>query len=96
MPIYEYRCPACSIFEVISPMGASSELQPCPTCGQASQRKISVPNLSKTSSAAFQLIDSTHRSASEPQVVSGSLPGGAPRRSQPYTSNPLHHKLPRP
>ena len=96
MPIYEYRCPACSIFEVISPMGAASDLQSCPTCGHLARRKMSVPNLSKTGSAAFQLIDSSERSASEPQVVSGALPGNPKRPRQPFTSNPLHSKLPRP
>ncbi|MHA7155663.1 FmdB family zinc ribbon protein [Arthrobacter sp. TMN-50] len=96
MPIYEYRCPDCSIFEVISPMGAASDLRPCPACGQAARRKISAPNLSKTGSAAFQLIDSTQRSASEPPIVSGALPGRSTRQSQRYTSNPLHSKLPRP
>ncbi|WP_026552751.1 zinc ribbon domain-containing protein [Arthrobacter sp. H20] len=96
MPIYEYRCPECSIFEAIFPMGAASDLQPCPTCGQTSRRKMSAPNLSKTGSAAFKLIDSAHRSASEPQVLTGALPPGSHRKVQAYTSNPLHSKLPRP
>lgn len=96
MPIYEYRCPECSIFEVISPMGAASDQRSCPTCGQTARRKISVPNLSKTGTAAFQLIDSAARSASEPQVVTGALPATSRRKSQPYTTNPLHRKLPRP
>ncbi|MHA7276401.1 FmdB family zinc ribbon protein [Arthrobacter sp. Hz1] len=96
MPIYEYRCPGCSTFEVISPMGATPDLQSCPACGQAARRKISAPNLSKAGSAAFQLIDSTRRSAAEPGVVSGALPSASSRKRQLYTSNPLHSKLPRP
>lgn len=96
MPIYEYRCPECSIFEVISPMSAASDQQSCPTCGGAARRKMSVPNLSKAGTSAFQLIDSSERSASEPQVVTGALPSKSRRKSQPYTSNPLHRKLPRP
>ena len=96
MPIYEYFCPQCAAFEVIRPMGAASELQSCPECGQPARRKISAPHLSRTGTAAFQLIDSTHRSASEPQVVNGALPSTGARRAQPYSSNPLHRKLPRP
>lgn len=57
---------------------------------------MSVPNLSKAGTSAFQLIDSSERSASEPQVVTGALPSKSRRKSQPYTSNPLHRKLPRP
>ncbi|WP_333483478.1 zinc ribbon domain-containing protein [Arthrobacter sp. CAN_A1] len=77
-------------------MAAASDLQSCPTCGQPARRKISVPNLSKAGSSAFRLVDSAERSASEPQVVAGALPSTSRRKSQPYTSNPLHRKLPRP
>lgn len=96
MPIYEYRCPNCAIFEVILPLGAAEETQTCPTCRQTARRKISAPNLSKTGTSAFKLIESTVRSASEPQVVAGSLPPAGRRKTQPYSSNPLHRKLPRP
>jgi hypothetical protein len=77
-------------------MAAAAEVQACPTCGQAARRKISAPHLSRTGTAAFSLIDSTNRSASEPQVVTGTLPPANPRKPSPYSSNPLHRKLPRP
>ncbi|WP_294569330.1 zinc ribbon domain-containing protein [uncultured Arthrobacter sp.] len=96
MPIYEYSCSQCAAFEVIRPMEAAADVQACPTCGSEARRKISAPHLSKTGTAAFQLIDSTHRSASEPQVVTGTLPSANARRTSPYSSNPLHQKLPRP
>ena len=96
MPIYEYSCPQCAAFEVIRPMEAAADVQTCPSCGQEARRKISAPHLSRTGTAAFQLIDSTHRSASEPQVVTGTLPSANSGRTSPYSSNPLHQKLPRP
>lgn len=96
MPIYEYRCTRCSIFEMIHPMGAAPDFEPCPTCRAPSTRKISAPNFSHAGSNAARLIDSTIQSASEPQVIKSQLPAGGRRKSQAYTSNPLHQKLPRP
>lgn len=42
MPIYEYRCPKCGIFEVILPVSAEN-LKACPSCGQKVQKLISKP-----------------------------------------------------
>lgn len=95
MAIYEYRCSDGSPFEATHPIGTAPETMPCPSCGEPSRRMISAPHLSKVGTSAFQLVDSTMRSASEPEVVNSQLPG-TPRRAQPYSSNPLHRKLPRP
>jgi putative FmdB family regulatory protein len=96
MPIYEYRCPQCRVFEVIRPMGGAADFESCPRCEQPARRKMSAPNLSRTGTAAFGLIDSTQHSAWEPRVVTGQLPSSGTQKIQPYTSNPLHKKLPRP
>ncbi|MHA7238908.1 FmdB family zinc ribbon protein [Arthrobacter sp. TMS1-12-1] len=96
MPIYEYRCPRCEVYEIVRAMGAAPAEDTCPTCGQVARRKISAPHVSRTGTAAFQLIDSTTRSASEPRVVSGALPSTGRRTAPTYTTNPLHRKLPRP
>lgn len=95
MIIYEYCCPDCSSFEVFHQMGDAPQSLACPSCGLPARRMISAPHLSKTGSQAFRLIDATHRSASEPEIVNSQIPG-TPRRIQPYSSNPLHRKLPRP
>ncbi|MHA7284180.1 FmdB family zinc ribbon protein [Arthrobacter sp. TMS2-4] len=96
MPIYEYRCPRCDVYETIRGMGAAPAEDDCPTCGQPARRRISAPHLGRTGTAAFKLIDATTRSAAEPQVVSGTLPGTGRAASPTYTTNPLHRKLPRP
>ncbi|WP_104164522.1 FmdB family zinc ribbon protein [Arthrobacter sp. SX1312] len=96
MPIYEYRCPRCEVYEVIRGMGEAPAEDACPTCGQPARRKISAPHVSRTGTPAFQLIDSTMRSASDPRVVSGALPSTGTNAGPPYSSNPLHQKLPRP
>ncbi|WCI08862.1 zinc ribbon domain-containing protein [Arthrobacter sp. OVS8] len=95
MATYEYRCSDGSLFEDSFPIGEAPDALPCPSCGKPSRRLISAPHLSKAGSPAFRLIDSTNRSAAEPEVVNSRIPGTR-RRVQPYSSNPLHRKLPRP
>lgn len=95
MATYEYRCTDGSVFEASHPIGEAPDILSCPLCGEPSRRVFSAPHLSRTGSAAFRLIDSTRRSAAEPEVVDSRIPG-SPRRAQPHTSNPLHRKLPRP
>ncbi|MFF2605605.1 FmdB family zinc ribbon protein [Arthrobacter koreensis] len=93
MPLYAYRCTDCSVFEVQSPMGSVRDAEPCPDCGAPAPRRFTAPNLSRASSSAYKLIESTARSASVPAVVSS--PGGR-FPSSGITRNPLHRKLPRP
>lgn len=95
MPIYEFRCPEGHGFDASFAMAKRPDELVCPTCGQSSQRRISSPQLSIAGSAAFKLMDSTQRSAHEPDVVSTTHPGARSPGTQ-FTSNPLHRKLPRP
>ena len=96
MPLYGYRCRECRDFEVQAAMGEVRETAPCPECGRPAARRFTAPHLSRSSSSAYQLIESTQASAAEPAVVSS--PGGAVRSSRGggRTMNPLHQKLPRP
>ncbi|PPB50120.1 hypothetical protein C4K88_05480 [Arthrobacter pityocampae] len=96
MPIYEYRCPRCDVFELTRGMGSAPAEEDCPTCGQRARRRISAPRLARTGTAAFRLIDAAERSASEPRVVSGTPPAPGRSARPAYSTNPLHQKLPRP
>lgn len=96
MPLYEFRCPEGTSFEASFSMSQAPQLLDCPACGQASRRRISAPMLSISGSAEFKLIESTKRSAHEPEVVSNRLPAGGTEPATRYTRNPLHQKLPRP
>ncbi len=40
MPIYEYRCPNCGVFEILQPLSAD-DLELCPDCGNKIKRLIS-------------------------------------------------------
>ncbi|WP_083292339.1 zinc ribbon domain-containing protein [Arthrobacter sp. SW1] len=94
--LYEYRCPTCSDFEATFPMGAAPDTLTCPRCRSNARRRISAPRLSRTGTAAFRLIDSTKRSAYEPDVVTSRNPGSGRGKPRTSSANPLHQKLPRP
>ncbi len=57
MPLYTYRCDACSeTFDQIRPMSRSSEAQSCPTCDAKSERVMAgifENNSTKNRSANF-------------------------------------------
>ncbi|PQZ92915.1 hypothetical protein CQ018_10610 [Arthrobacter sp. MYb227] len=95
MPLYEFRCPEGTTFEATFTMSQAPQILECPSCGQESRRRITAPKLSIANSAQFKLIDSTKRSAHEPEVVSNRLPSSGRSPSTRYTHNPLHQKLPR-
>lgn len=94
MPLYDFRCPEGTDFESAFAMAEVPDSVPCPECRMPARRQMSSPRLSIGNSAAFKLIDSTKRSAHEPELVSGRT--GASKRTPRYTNNPLHQKLPRP
>lgn len=97
MPLYEFRCPEGTVHEAAYSMAAVPDTVDCPDCAAPAARRIPSVQLSRAGSSAYRLIESTQRSASEPEVVT-SLPvaGRKPREGPRYTGNPLHRKLPRP
>ncbi|QZS58248.1 zinc ribbon domain-containing protein [Rhodococcus opacus] len=96
MPLYEFRCAAdCGSFERSFPIADAPGTTRCPRCDRDAVRRVSSPRLGHGSSSAMNLLDSTKRSAHEPDVVTGPPPGTTAGRS-PVTNNPLHRRLPRP
>lgn len=93
MPLYEYKCSTCGVFEQNHPMLTAPKTVPCDECKGSAKKMISAIGLSQGNSARMKLIDSTQASAHEPQVVTSK-----PTRTSAanYTCNPLHTKLPRP
>ncbi|MEV4635179.1 zinc ribbon domain-containing protein [Rhodococcus coprophilus] len=95
MPLYEYRCAECGPFDLFVPM---SEVRPdaaCPSCAGASRRAVTAPRLGYGRTTAMRLLDSTARTASEPAVVSGSIPGRPRTPPRPVSTDPRHRMLPR-
>lgn len=95
MPRYDFRCACGDQSTATFSMATVPDAVSCPACDGAARRIPSSPHLGRSSSAAFRAIDSAARSAHEPQVVSGSLPGARRTPGTPVTRNPLHAKLPR-
>lgn len=94
MPRYDFRC-TCGDFTAFYAMAAVPTATDCPQCGSSARRVMTAPHLGRTASATFGLMDRAARSAHEPEVVSGALPGARRRPGTPVTTNPLHQKLPR-
>jgi putative FmdB family regulatory protein len=96
MPLYEFRCADCSDFEQTHPIGSVPDSTACPLCGAPARRRMSAPHLSIAGSAAYRMLDSTAKSAVEPNLVSAPPPAPHSGRAQRVSANPLHRKLPRP
>lgn len=92
MTRYTYRCDDHGVFESSAPMSRSAEPSECPACGLVSRRVIAAPSLNLGDGSARRLLDSTARSASEPEVVA-SLP--SQRLGPRQVRNPATLKLPR-
>ncbi|ORB54211.1 hypothetical protein BST43_16920 [Mycobacteroides saopaulense] len=93
MALYAYRCVSCGDASRNFPMATAPDEVPCAGCTEPARRVFGIAGMCRGPSSRRDLLDSTHRSASEPRVVSA-LPGA--RRPVTVTSNPLHRKLPRP
>jgi putative FmdB family regulatory protein len=99
MATYEFRCPECSVFEVVVPMSAVRPTHACPACSAESPRVFSSPALARTPGALHRAVDTAEASAEAPRVVR-SIPAGAPRprapRWSPFTGAPAVNAAHRP
>ncbi|WP_407441280.1 FmdB family zinc ribbon protein [Rhodococcus sp. (in: high G+C Gram-positive bacteria)] len=96
MPLYEYRCVDCGPFDVSVSMSDVRPTTVCPACAAESPRAITAPRFGRGPTAAMRVLDSTARTASEPAVVSGAVPGRPRTPPRPVTTDPRHRMLPRP
>ncbi|WP_178945415.1 FmdB family zinc ribbon protein [Kocuria sp. TGY1127_2] len=96
MPLYEFRCPRCGVFEAQHSMSAVPAERQCRTCVETATRIFSPVGLSKLGTARATAMSEAERSAHEPDVVTR-LPGPPVPKAPPHTSHdPRHLKLPRP
>jgi putative FmdB family regulatory protein len=56
MPLYEYVCEKCGIFEVIQAI-KDSEIKVCPNCGKCVEKILSVPSAPKFNGTGFYETD---------------------------------------
>ncbi|GAB3845084.1 FmdB family zinc ribbon protein [Nesterenkonia populi] len=93
MPLYEFRCARCGVFDSHHSMADVPRERGCPQCADRSRRVFTAVGLTRLGSAQAKAIDRAQKSASEPEVVTGAA--GRPRAT-PVTNDPRHQKLPRP
>lgn len=68
MPLYEYDCQTCGVFEAMHSMQAAAEPERCPDCGQQAPRVLSVPRLACVGAHERIARDRNERSRHEPQL----------------------------
>lgn len=95
MPLYEFRCPSCGVFEAMHPMSEVPGSRPCRNCSETAARVFSPVGLSALGSDRAKAIGDAERSAHEPDVVSH-VPNSPGASSPRATQDPRHLKLPRP
>ena len=81
MPLYEFRCEECGIFEQRRSLEEASKSMHCPTCQVDAKRVISAPNVIMT---PYALRSRVERSA-EPRVVKRN------QSQEPVTHKHHHH-----
>ena len=76
MPVYEYKCDDCGVFETIAPMKAFADPCDCPDCGLTAPRvMLSVPHIAGLSWSIMRAHETNERSADSPKKLSSHGPG---------------------
>ena len=86
MPLYEYKCGACGVFEGWRTLAEASTPMFCPTCEAVAKRVFSAPNVSLNSGSLGRLCGE----GKEPGVVQRSQDRepAKPRYSQQQNGRP--------
>lgn len=97
MPLYDFRCPDGDVSEAFFSMQDKPDTITCPECGQDAASAMPAIAPSSPNSQNMRILDATKATAERPEVVhSVSGKRTAPRQPTAVSSNPLHHKLPKP
>lgn len=74
MPLYEFRCERCGLFECWRPLSKAGEPMTCPRCQVVARRVYTTPGLVKTPPALARALYRSEKSAYEPEVVKREYP----------------------
>ena len=69
MPLYSYECDVHGVFDLMRSMSRSGDEAPCPSCGTASARLITAPQIFTMSPGRRQAAECNERSRHEPRVA---------------------------
>ncbi|MEM9883390.1 MAG: zinc ribbon domain-containing protein [Planctomycetota bacterium] len=67
MPIYEYCCETCGVFEALRPFSESDSPAVCPDCGTTSPRVLSVPMVRLLDPGVRMGMERNEKSRHEPE-----------------------------
>ncbi|MEL6509980.1 MAG: zinc ribbon domain-containing protein [Pseudomonadota bacterium] len=81
MPLYDYKCGDCGIFQSAASVSCFADPCTCPTCGASAPRALTVPQISTASSAVRRAHAINERSAH------------SPKRSKEYGLKPSGQKI---
>ncbi|MGE3311166.1 MAG: FmdB family zinc ribbon protein [Limisphaerales bacterium] len=68
MPVYEFECEDCGVFEAFRPLDRRDDPLPCPDCDRTASRLVSAPNLAVLSAANRKAFAINEKSRHEPRV----------------------------
>ena len=91
MPIYEYKCSSCGVFEEFHTMDKVPATGRCPRCEGEAGRIISIPALSRMPKNVSSALEQAEKSRSEPAVIRREY--AEPRRTLSRQVNPAMEKL---
>lgn len=94
MPTYRFSCVVCGTFDLIRPMSESGAAAGCPSCDRPARRIFAAPALRALSGGLRTALDTQHRSADVPDVVTALPPRTG--RTQRRVTDPRQLRLPRP
>lgn len=69
MPIYDYQCETCGSFTELRKMSESEAAAACPSCGAASARVITAPQLAILGKVQRSAYERNEKSAHEPKMA---------------------------
>ncbi len=79
MPVYEFLCEDCGLFEQRRSFAEAGDSMTCPSCNEEARRIYSMPATKNVPAALSNAMNRVEKSAHEPEVVrhpvGGTLPG---------------------
>lgn len=97
MPIYEYQCPDCGVFEQRYSITDFPRITDCPECAEPAPKIVSAVNVGRSYGAAANHVEFAQATSEQPAVVTSTRSGLQAATSAPHiTHNPQHRFLPTP
>ncbi len=81
MPLYEYECEECGVFDSFRPISEASKPMACPACNAMSPRAWSIPGVRTMSPVSRMAAERNEKSRHAPHVCRSSCGCGKKKKS---------------